>query len=74
MNQYALITGGASGLGKDLSILFAQRGVSLFLVSSNIKNLEAAKSEIEKEYKVDVHILATDLTNPSNFHLVKEYK
>lgn len=73
MNQYALITGGASGLGKDLSILFAQRGISLFLVSSNIKNLEAAKSEIEKEYKVDVHVLAIDLTNPSNFHLVKEY-
>lgn len=73
MNKFTLITGGASGLGLDLSRLFANDGHNLFLVSSNIKNLEAAKKEIEEKYKVQVEILATDLTEPSNFKKVKEY-
>ena len=73
MNKYALITGGASGLGKDLAGLFAKDGINLFLVSSNIKNLEAAKAEFEKEYKVDIHILAVDLSDNRNFYKVKEY-
>ena len=73
MEKYTLITGGASGLGLELSKLFAQDGTNLFLVSSNIKNLESAKELIEKDSGVKVHILAVDLTNPGNFLQVKEY-
>ena len=73
MKNYTLITGGASGLGRDLSNLFAKDKNNLFLVSSNIQNLEKAKQEIEKEYQVEVKVLALDLSNPDNFHLVKEF-
>lgn len=73
MNKYALITGGASGLGKELAKLFAKDKINLFLVSSNINNLASAKEELEKEYGVEIHILALDLTNPANFPKVKEY-
>ena len=73
MEKYTLITGGASGLGLELSKLFAQDGNNLFLVSSNIKNLESAKELIEKDSGVKIHILAVDLTNPDNFLQVKEY-
>jgi hypothetical protein len=73
MEKYTLITGGASGLGLDLSKLFAKDGNNLFLVSSNIKNLESAKELLEKEYGVKVHVLATDLSIPANFLQVKDY-
>ena len=73
MCKYALITGGASGLGLELSKLFAKDGIDLFLVSSNIANLNKAKEDLEKEYNIHVEILALDLTNPQNFHKVKEY-
>ena len=72
-NKYTLITGGASGLGLELSKRFAKEGNNLLLVSSNLTNLEAAKEGIEKEYKVDVQILQLDLSNNTNFKKVKEY-
>ena len=73
MKKYTLITGGASGLGLDLSRLFATDHNDLFLVSSNIKNLNNAKQELEIAYGIDVKVLALDLTNPNNFKKVKEY-
>ena len=73
MNKYTLISGGASGLGLDLSRLFAKDGHNLFLVSSNQKNLDAAKEEIEKEYNVEVKVLAVDLSNNQEFHKVKDF-
>ena len=73
MNKYTLITGGASGLGLDLSRLFAKDGHNLFLVSSNINNLNNAKKELESTYGVDVKTLQLDLSNPDNFKKIKEY-
>ena len=73
MKKYTLITGGASGLGIELSRRFAQDKNNLFLISSNIDKLNAAKSELEKEYGVEVIVLALDLSNPNNFPKVKEF-
>ena len=73
MNKYTLITGGASGLGLDLSRLFARDGHNLFLVSSNINNLNNAKKELESSFGVDVKVLQLDLSNPDNFKKVKEF-
>ena len=73
MNKYTLITGGASGLGLDLSRLFARDGHNLFLVSSNINNLNKAKKEIESDFGVEVKVLQLDLSNPDDFKKVKEF-
>lgn len=73
MKRFTLITGGASGLGLELAKLFAKDGNNLFLVSSNSKNLNKAKEELTKEFKVEVLTLALDLSNPSNFNKVKEF-
>lgn len=73
MKKYTLITGGASGLGIELSKLFAKDGNNLFLISSNENNLKSAKEMLEKDYKVEVEILPLDLSNPQNFSKVKEY-
>lgn len=73
MKKYTLISGGASGLGLDLSHLFAEEGHNLFLVSSNQNNLDKAKEELEKDYNIEVKVLAVDLSNNQEFHKVKQF-
>lgn len=73
MKKYTLITGGASGLGIELSKRFAKDKHDLLLISSNLDKLNAAKEELEKEYGVEVRVLALDLSDNRNFNKVKEY-
>ena len=61
MNKFTLITGGASGLGKDLAELFAKDNNNLFLVSSNTLHL----NEVEEKFpQIKVEILTVDLSKP----------
>ena len=73
MEKYTLITGASSGLGLELAKLFAKDGNNLLLISSNLEKLNHAKEELLKDYKVDIKLLAVDLSNQNNFKLVKEY-
>ena len=74
MKNYTLITGGASGLGFDLSKEFALMNHNLFLVSSNQNNLDEAKRKLhEINDKIGIRVLAVDLSDNRNFHLVKEF-
>ena len=73
MKKYTLITGGASGLGLELSKRFTKDKNDLVLISSNINNLNSAKEMLEKEYGVEVKVLALDLSDNKNFPLVKEF-
>lgn len=43
---YALITGGAGGIGKEFALDLASKGFNLILVDCNEVNLEATKQEI----------------------------
>ncbi|WP_417195942.1 SDR family NAD(P)-dependent oxidoreductase [Bizionia sp.] len=62
MIKTALITGGASGLGFELALLFAKDDYNLVLVDINSEKLEEAKHDIEKLFSVDVKIMAKDLS------------
>ena len=74
MKNYTLITGGASGLGFDLSKEFALMNHNLFLVSSNQNNLDEAKRKLhEINDKIGIRVLAVDLSDNRNFHIVKEF-
>ena len=73
MENYTLITGGTSGLGKELALLFGKDGNNLLLVSSNKERLEKTKKELEEKLDVDIKILAVDLSDPSKFHEVTDY-
>lgn len=46
-NKVAIITGGARGIGKSISILFAKEGAKLSIISRTKEQLEKTKSEIE---------------------------
>ena len=63
MKKYTLITGGSSGLGKELAFLYAKDGNNIILVATNKNKLEAVKEEINKlNPSIDVEYLIADLS------------
>ena len=64
MRKVVFITGGASRLGKHLSLSFANEGYNLVVAYNNSKDdAEKLKNIINDKYKVDVLILKCDLAN-----------
>ena len=47
---YAMITGGAGGIGKSFADQFGKMGINLFLVDFNESLLNATKKELESKY------------------------
>jgi len=60
----ALITGASSGIGKELSYIFAQYKTNLVIVARNIDALHQIASDIKQKYGVDVAIIPSDLGKP----------
>jgi short-subunit dehydrogenase len=58
-----LIVGASSGLGRELSYVFAKNKNNLIICSRNEDDLNALKSDIENRYKVKVKVLVLDLTS-----------
>jgi short-subunit dehydrogenase len=62
-----LITGASSGIGFELSKIFAKNGYHLVLVSQNESNLKRAASDIRKQYSdAQITIIPKDLSLPSS--------
>ncbi|MBN1665437.1 MAG: SDR family oxidoreductase [Anaerolineales bacterium] len=60
--QIALVTGASSGIGLELSRLFARDGYDLVLVARSTQKLESLASELKQAYGVDVTVLSVDLS------------
>lgn len=65
MQNYTLITGCTSGIGKSLAYEFASHKHNLILVSRNEQKLLDLKDEILNKYDVDVFIICKDLLEPN---------
>jgi uncharacterized protein len=63
--NYALVTGASSGIGMEIAKQLAEKGYSLILVARRKERLETLKSEIERNAKVKVVIVAQDLSEPN---------
>lgn len=61
-NKTALITGGASGLGYELALLFAQDAYNLILIDIDSNKLEESQENIKKLFSVEVLIMVKDLS------------
>jgi hypothetical protein len=72
-NKTALVTGAASGLGFEFSLLLAKDFYNLILIDIDTKKLEYAKKYIQKTYNTDVQILAKDLSKPNIAQEIFEY-
>jgi len=62
--KYALITGGTSGIGYELSKLFAKDGYNLIIVSRSDERLDDVAREFEQQFNIEVKTLAKDLFKP----------
>jgi short-subunit dehydrogenase len=62
--KYALITGGTSGIGRELAKLFAQDHYNLVLVARSHDELTQTASELQQQYGVQVQTIAKDLFEP----------
>ncbi len=60
--KYALITGASGGIGLELAKIMAANGHNLILVARREEALQALKVELESSHKVDVKIVAMDLS------------
>lgn len=72
-NQYALVTGGTSGIGYELAKLLAKDGYNLVIVARNENELNTVASELESGFNVNVVTISKDLFEPKNaFALYEE--
>lgn len=63
MNQYALITGAAKGIGRSIAAALAERRYSLLLVDIDGITLAQTAYHIKERYAVDVQYLELDLAS-----------
>lgn len=63
MKNLALVTGASGGIGLELARLHAKSGGDLLIVARSSDELEAARSEFERDYGVTVLVYVADLTN-----------
>lgn len=69
----AIITGGDSGIGRAIAILYAMEGASSLIVylPEEEQDAQATKRDVEK-HGVKCHLLATDLRKKENCRKVVE--
>jgi short-subunit dehydrogenase len=73
--MYAMITGAAGGLGRVFAAECAGRGYDLFLIDINERGLESVKHGLLRQYDIDIHTKACDLTcEPAVVELIAEAK
>lgn len=60
--ETVLITGASSGIGYELSKIFARNGYNLILVARRIEVLKRIKEELSKIYGIEVIIIEKDLS------------
>jgi len=77
-NKVAIITGGATGIGKATSLLFAKEGAIVIIASRNEKNGNKIVSEIKRK-KGKAEFIKTDVESEQNIknlilNVIKKYK
>ena len=63
---YALITGASSGIGYELTKLFAKDGHNIILVARRHDRLEQLANDLKNKYKINPIILNKDLSDPNS--------
>ncbi|MFO1464364.1 MAG: SDR family oxidoreductase [bacterium] len=63
-DQVAVVTGGGTGIGRQIALTLAQAGCHLVLASRKLENLEAAAAEIRKLGR-EALCVATDVRDPA---------
>ena len=62
--DWAIVTGGSSGIGQGLTRVLAESGVNCVIVSNQPRELGLVKAELEAECGVRIEVCDTDLSRP----------
>ena len=62
MNQTVLLTGASSGIGLELSRIFAQNQYNLILVARSVQKLETLAAELKEKHQIEVSVIPMDLS------------
>jgi NAD(P)-dependent dehydrogenase (short-subunit alcohol dehydrogenase family) len=69
VTKTALVTGGNSGIGKEIAVALASQGLHVVIASRNASKGEAARKEIcERSSRNDVEVLPLDLASFVSVH------
>lgn len=63
--NYALVTGGTSGIGLELAKLLAADHYNLAIVARNQQELDQVGSDLSRQYPIEVITIRKDLFNPA---------
>lgn len=63
--EWAVITGASSGVGKEMALLLAQKGLNVILIARDEVKLNALATQIQNTYKVKSKIIVVDLSTPN---------
>ena len=73
--KYALVTGGTSGIGKELAKLLAADHYNLILVSRDESDLQQTATDLKQQHQVQIHTILKDLSRKeSSFEIYDEVK
>lgn len=72
-SKTALVTGGSSGIGYELSLLLAKNGYDLVLVAQNEQTLEGARKALAEKFSVRVECISLDLGLPDSIEKIVSY-
>jgi short-subunit dehydrogenase len=64
MQKYALVTGASKGIGREIAVQLAGKGYHLLLVARAETELIQLSGQLARQYKVRVHFLSCDLSEP----------
>lgn len=65
-DNWALVTGASSGIGNEYATHMASQSLNIVLVARNEKKLRDIEKELISKYKVNVEVIAADLTIESD--------
>ena len=70
MKKTVLITGAASGIGREFANIFAAEGYDMVIVGRNAKKMDAMKADYEQQYAVGVSCIQADLSKDNEVQRV----
>lgn len=66
-DKKVIITGGASGIGKEIAVQFAQSGAVVILFDIDAKSLEKSADELSNKYNCKVYSMEVDVSDYTQF-------
>ncbi|MFM2134706.1 MAG: hypothetical protein RL021_106 [Bacteroidota bacterium] len=72
-SDFALVTGASSGIGEELARLFAKAGIPVVLVSRQKEKLDLIAGELRRQYGIEAHVFACDLSDPASAQRVFDF-